>query len=174
VSIYYNFYFAKKKEDKFAVIAPFMYNSDEKIYDRIPLKSLCDTVNWTEFMFPILPDEVHTDDIDWLYLEDVYACPFMEMLLRAETAGLRQGYVKFKDFKKLKELNYIVNTDFDMISPEVFAEMASDERKGYGKVAIIATNSVDYIASLLVDMVYPMIEVPELDKYYFICKKVIK
>lgn len=174
MSIYYNFYFAKKKEDKFAVIAPFMYNSDEKIYDRIPLKSLCDTVDWTEFMFPILPDEVHADDIDWLYLEDVYACSFMEMLLRAETAGLRQGYVKFKDFKKLKELNYIVNTDFDMISPEVFAEMASDERKGYGKVAIIATNSVDYIASLLVDMVYPMIEVPELDKYYFICTKVIK
>lgn len=177
MSIYYNFYLAKKIKDTFVIVAPFEFNPDEDIFDRVPLESRHHSnINWSEFrnfMLPILPNEIHDYDTEFLLTADAYACPVTEMALRGAAQGLRQGYVKYENFKKLKELDYVVNSeeDYEMIPPEVFAEMDPEERKGYGKVGVIAVKSTDYIANKLLQSAYRFIDIENANKYYFICKR---
>lgn len=186
MSVYYMFYLAKKFEAGMTVVAPAIMTENGK-FKIVPAisrsKSFIDADEWCRLMSPLSLEDINQEPSNLRLLasdrswgptpniqSDSYYIPFSEVINIAakDRAGLRIGYAS------LEEVNYVAKHDYyledkyeiDFLSADVVAEMQLEDRKKYGKVAFLETNSMGYIANQIVDAFHEFVYD---DDYYVVC-----
>ena len=186
MSVYYSFYLGKRNaENKVEVIAPYVYKDGEMKLTSL-LERSSSFIDGDELgdLMCFLPldelaekDKKHFSYTGWSMNSEpqscAYACDYKDMVAAASKKGLRQGYVLLEDFSTVLKNNYQLNEyEVYMHSAEEYAEMQESERAKYGKIAYLAIDSIDYIASLLVELTECMVDYNfKKGEYVFLCSK---
>ena len=169
MSTYYSFYLgARDDAGKMCVVGPYYYSVKE---GETKLGTLFETSrNFIEdevFMSTmdlLSADEVAEKDMDRLTYESwykdqprvstAYYAPLSDFhaIASRNNNGLYMGYVCIADMKYIIEEEYeLLNRyDVDLVSADIVAEMAPEDRRNYVKVAFTAISDASYIANLVV------------------------
>ena len=186
MSTYYMFYLAKKTSQGMTLVAP-AKRTDEGTFKFEPAvvrsRSFIDWEDWEEFMDFLPYQEISKDkdsqehftaDISWTSTPKISSisryCPFETIVQKSLDKGLHIGYTPLQQLPYVVKQNYLLDSEYDieLLPAEAVAEMDSETRKEYGKVAFLAYNSIGYIAHQIVSAFQEFVNFDEKD-YYVIC-----
>ena len=190
MSTYYSFYLGARNDvGKMCVVGPYYYNIEKC---EMKLGTLFETTG------SFIEDEVFMNTMDMLNVEEVAKKdwdrltyePYFEdqprvsntyyasladfhAIANKNNGGLYMGYVCMADMKYIIEENYklLSRYDIDLVSADVVAEMAPEDRRNYAKVAFIAISDASYIANLVVKAAESVLEYEygkDKDRYYIL------
>ena len=102
---------------------------------------------------------------------DAYYCSYAEIAHQAEkhSWGLKVGYAPLNEVDYVAENNYYLEDRYEIEyrSADMVAELQPEQRKDYGKVAFLETNSVGYIANQIIDAFHELVSWS--NGYYVVC-----
>lgn len=169
MSTYYSFYLgARDDAGKMCVVGPYYYNvkaGETKLGTLFETsQSFIDDDVFRNTMDMLNVDEVAEKDLDRLtyepYFEDrprvsnTYYASLSDFhkIAGKNNGGLYMGYVCMADMKYIIEEDYqlLSRYDVDLVSADVVAEMAPEDRRKYVKVAFTAISDASYIAAWVV------------------------
>ena len=183
MSIEYYFYLARKTGLGLKVVGPAFLNVNDE-YEIMSIWRTKSSIDLDEFEY--IMDDLFLYDLDPVpltyelltyeneYLKerrvDAYYCGYEELRAHSKNRGFRIGYLPLEDMDEVIKNNYQVESkyDYDLLSPEIVAEMADEERKKYGKIAYYITSSFGFLASQLVAAFEQFVERDDAE-YYVIC-----
>ena len=187
MSSYYMFYLAKKTDEgKIKIVGPAVLAENGEFRIKPGVIRSRSYIEWEDWGFMnCLPVEkmanddftkvLCTSDHSWgsepNIQSDAYYCSFAEIARQAErhSWGLKVGYTSLNEVDYVAENNYCLEDKYEIEfrSADMIAELQPEQRKDYGKVAFLATNSVGYIASQIVDAFHELVSWS--NGYYVVC-----
>ena len=184
MSSYYMFYLAENTSEGLQVVAPAMLTKNGQFKFKpavVRSSSFIHWEDWEEFMEYVPLKVIHDNSLDLLTSNhswnpdvielgsDSYACKYSTIARMADKAGLRVGYTSLNDLNYVAEHNYHLEDKYEieLYSAEMVAEMAPEDKRNYGKVAFLETNSVDYIANQLVNAFHEIVY--NANDFYVVC-----
>ena len=118
-------------------------------------------------MHPLFVEEIAEEDMNHLAMENFLGDGYTSVsyyasmnefydLVKKNNHGLYVGYATHDEVNEVAKAHYLIESryDVDLVSPDVVAEMDSEDRRRYGKTAFIAATDTSYIA----DVVYQAAE----------------
>lgn len=186
MSTYYMFYLARKINDSIKVVGPAVLAENGEFKIRPGVVRSRSFIDWEDWDFMnFLPIEKMADDDFTKVLctsdhswssepniqSDAYYCSFAEIASQAakHSWGLKVGYTSLNEVDYVAENNYCLEDRYEIEfrSADMVAELQPEQRKDYGKVAFLETNSVGYIASQIVDAFHELVSWS--NGYYVVC-----
>lgn len=187
MSSYYMFYLARKDDDnKIKIVGPAVLAKNGEFKIKPGVVRSRNYIEWEDWDFMnFLPAEkmadddftkaICTSDYSWnseqIIQSDAYYCSFAEIICQAEkhSWGLKVGYTSLNEVDYVAENNYCLEDKYEIAfrSADMVAELQPEQRKDYGKVAFLATNSVGYITSQIVDAFHDLVYWGK--GYYVVC-----
>ena len=165
MSTYYEFYVGKIINDKYEAVGPYVKREEE--YRLIPvLERSRSFITWNEFdAWPLSVEKIADSQMEFFTTEGwqdkerhsiAYYLSYEEILALADD-GITQGYVTLEELDEVARSNYDPNALWDIWvrTPEMIAEMDSEERKQYGHIAFVDRYSTGYICRQLINTVDP-------------------
>ena len=186
MSTYYMFYLARKVNDSIKVVGPAVLAEDGEFKIKPGVVRSRSFIEWEDWGFMnFLPIEKMADDdftkvlctsdhcwsSEPIIQSDAYYCSFAEIVNQAakHSWGLKVGYTSLNEVDYVAENNYCLEDRYEIEfrSVDMVAELQPEQRKDYGKVAFLETNSVGYIASQIVDAFHEF--AVWSNDYYVVC-----
>ena len=165
MSTYYEFYVGKKINDKYEAVGPYVRRGEE--YRLIPVLDRSRSfISWNDFgAWPLPVEKIADDQMEFFTTEGwqgeeryslAYYLSYEEILALADD-GITQGYVTLEELDEVARSNYHPDALWDIWvkTPEMIAEMDTEERKQYGHIAFVDYNSTGYICRQLINAVDP-------------------
>ena len=190
MSTYYSFYLgARDDAGKMCVVGPYYYSvkaGETKLGTLFETsRSFIEDDVFMNTMNLLGADEVAERDLDRLTHEswykdqprvsNTYYAPLSDFHAIASRSnnGLYMGYVCIADMKYIIEEDYqlLSRYDVDLVSADVAAEMAPEDRRNYAKVAFAAISDASYIANQVVKAAESLLEHEygkDKDRYYIL------
>ena len=172
MSTYYSFYLGVRDDaGKMRIAGPYYYNVKEGknklgvLYETS--RSFINAEDFEEAMHPLFVEEIAEEDMNHLAMENFLGDGYTSVsyyasmnefydLVKKNNHGLYVGYATHDEVNEVAKAHYLIESryDVDLVSPDVVAEMDSEDRRRYGKTAFIAATDTSYIA----DVVYQAAE----------------
>jgi hypothetical protein len=181
MSVYYEFYAAKKIEEdgieKIKLVSS-IFDAETKKHNIEPLLwrsgGFIDGIGIRDCMSQLPITMIAKEDLDILTIDysgdNPYSLalyiPYSEAVMKAD-AGLVKGYATLEEIHMLSQ-NDIWYDNIVVLSSDMVAEMQPDERKKYGHIAFIDKQSVGYIFNVIAENIssHSLFD----DKYYIVCR----
>lgn len=186
MSTYYMFYLARKVNDSIKVVGPAVLTENGRFKIKPGIIRSRSFIHWEDWDFmDFLPIEEMSDDNFTRDLctsdhswgsepniqSNAYYCSFAEIARQAEKHnwGLKVGYTSLNEVDYVAKNNYCLENKYEIefCSADMVAELQPEQRKDYGKVAFLETNSVGYIANQIVNAFHEF--TAWSNDYYIVC-----